>query len=87
MDISELCESKGTNVHGIVVGELSPVKESHNKAGVHYFDGQLSNGKKTARIVSFAPTVRGKLERLKQSSEVAVVSNCIVQRIKQEVGK
>ena len=49
MDIWEVCESQGTTVHGMVVGELSPVKDSRGKAGVRYFEGQLSDGKKTVQ--------------------------------------
>ena len=63
LDISELFESKGMTVHGIVVGDLSPIKESRNKANVRYFDGQSCDGKKTAWLVSFEPKLREELQR------------------------
>ena len=34
-------------VHGVLVGHLSPVKESRGKAAVKYSKGKLTDGKKT----------------------------------------
>ena len=51
MDVSEVCKAKGATVHGVLVGHWSPVKESHGKPGVKYFEGKLNDGKKTLRIV------------------------------------
>ena len=34
-------------VHGVVVGEVSPVKTSSKNRAVKYFDGRFSDGKKT----------------------------------------
>ena len=56
MKVSEVCETKGVTVHQVIVGELSPVKESRGKVGVKYFEGQLSDGKKTV-MVSFEPNL------------------------------
>ena len=52
MVVSEVCDMKGA---GMLEGELSHVKDRHSKVGVRYFEGQLSDGKKTVRIVSFEP--------------------------------
>ena len=82
MDVSEVCEMKGATVHGMPVGELSPVKDSRSKVGVRYFEGQLSDGKKTVRIVSFEPKLRSDLERMKNSSESLALMNCSVQKCK-----
>ena len=82
MDVSEVCEAKGATVHGVLVGHLSPVKESHGKAGVKYFKGKLSDGKKTLRIVSFEPKLLGDLERITNSGERVAVVNCSVQKSK-----
>ena len=51
MDVSEVCEAKGATVHGVLIGKLSPVKESRSTVGVRYFEGQFSDGKKTVRIM------------------------------------
>ena len=82
MDVSEVCEAKGATVHGMLIGELSPVKESRSTVGVRYFEGQFSDGKKTVRIVSFEPKLRSDLERLKNSSESVALMNCSVQKSK-----
>ena len=39
--------------HGVLVGELSPMKDSRSTVGVRYFEGQFSDGKKTVRSISF----------------------------------
>ena len=36
-----------STVHGIVIGELSPVKTSKKRSDVKYFDGAFSDGRKT----------------------------------------
>lgn len=87
MDVSEVSETKGATVYGVLVGELSPIKDSRGKAGVRYFEGKLSDGKKTIRMVSFAPNLRGDLEKLRKSDEGVAVVNCIVQKSKMSVGE
>ena len=59
MDVSDVkaSTSSGT-VHGVFVGELSPVKTSSKNRAVKYFDGRFSEGKKTVRLVSFDPNLR-----------------------------
>lgn len=51
-------------VHGVVGGQVSPLKTSKTKSGVRYFDGFFSDGKKMVRMISFNP----KLLLLKLSS-------------------
>ena len=87
MDISEVCESQGATVHGVVVGELSPVKDSRGKAGVQYFEGQLSDGKKTVRMVSFELKLRSDLDRFRKSSEEVELVNCCIKRSKMSGGE
>ena len=59
MDVSEVAEevaSSGTGtVHGIIVGQVSPVKTSKNATDVKFFKGQISDGVKTMRLDSFKP--------------------------------
>ena len=53
-DVSEVDSAcTDMSIHGIVT-QLSPVKVSHKNEKVRYFDGKLSDGKKTLRVVSFA---------------------------------
>ena len=48
MAVSEtsVSSSPGT-VHGVIVGQISPLKTSKTKSGVRYFDGSFSDGRKT----------------------------------------
>ena len=57
-EVSEIAESKSTNVHGVVT-EVSPVKKSKCNPSVKYFDGKISDGKESVHIVSFEPSLRG----------------------------
>ena len=51
-------------------------------SGVRYCEGQLSDGKKTVRIVSFKLKLRSDLEGMKNSSESVALMNCSVQKSK-----
>ena len=82
-----MCESQGATVHGVVVGELSPVKDSRGKAGVRYFEGQLSDGKKTVRMVSFEPKLRSDLDRFRKSGKGVELVNCCIKRSKMSGGE
>ena len=55
MDVSEVCEAKGATVHGLLIGELSPVKESRSTVGVRYFEGQFSDGQPPPSEVFTSP--------------------------------
>ena len=44
-DVSEIAESGGAAVHGVVTN-LSPVKESKKNTSVQYFHGTISDGRK-----------------------------------------
>ena len=67
MDLSDLvisttgASSSGT-VHGILVGEVSPIKTSRKRNDIKYFEGQFSDGKKTVCLVSFEPKLRGQMD-------------------------
>ena len=53
MDALEVCERIGVTVHGVLVDQLSPAKESRGKAGAKYFEGKLTDWKKILRSVTF----------------------------------
>ena len=55
-DVSEAEECGIAVVHGVVV-EVTPVKKSRSDKKVKYFNGQISDGKKSVRLVSFQPHV------------------------------
>ena len=55
-DVSEAEESVGAAVHGVVT-QLSPVKVSKRNPTVRYFDGKMSDGRKSVRVVSFDPSL------------------------------
>ena len=48
-DASDIEESTGACVHGVVT-HLSPVKVSKRNSSVRYFDGQMSDGRKSVRL-------------------------------------
>ena len=49
MDALKVCERIGVTVHGVLVDQLSPAKESHGK----YFEGKLTDWKKILRSFTF----------------------------------
>ena len=71
MDVSNLIVSIGASslgtVHGVLVGEVSPIKTSRKRNNVKYFEGQCSDGKKTVRLVTFEPKVRGQLDEAQKA--------------------
>ena len=77
-DVSEMEEGKGVCVHGVPVN-VSPARESRNTKGVFfYFEANLSDGKKCARVVSFDTVHRVILKKAEGS--VVALSNSIVKR-------
>ena len=67
-------------MEGIFVGPVSPIKTSRNNAKVKYFEGQLSDGSKTVRFVSFEPKLRSQVEQAKEGLRGAALANCTVKR-------
>ncbi len=49
-DVSEIEECQSATVHSVVT-QLSPVKTSRKNSSVRYFDGRMSDGKKSVRVV------------------------------------
>ena len=50
MDPSNIQESKLATVHGIFVGDVSPIKVSRKCADRKYFEANLSDGNKTLQV-------------------------------------
>lgn len=81
MDISEAIASfSPITLHGVVVGQVSPLKSSKTKNRVRYFDGSFSDGKKTLRMISFDPKMRDGFEEAKKNQSSVALRNCIVKR-------
>ncbi len=77
MEVSDMSISNSAMVHGV-----SPVKCNRTKAEVKHFEGQLSDGKKTVRMVWFEPKLRAEVEQARVSGEGVAVTNCCVQESK-----
>lgn len=86
MDVSEMTESTSAVVHCALVGPVSPVKCSHS-SNVEFFEARASDGKKTARLISFEPKLRDKLEKAQESKQEVAITNCSVQRNKRSGSK
>lgn len=72
-DVSEVEESTGAAVHGVVT-QLSPLKVSRHNPTVHYFDGRMSDGRKSVRVVSFDPSLRSAMESARtKGSSVTII--------------
>ena len=80
MEISDLVPSGSASVEGVFVGPVSPIKTSRNNAKVKYFEGQLSDGSKTVRFVSFEPKLRSQVEQAREGLRGVSLANCTVKR-------
>ena len=81
MDVSDVEPSTSSGTfHGIVIGELSPIKTSSRNSAVKCFNGRFGDGKKTVRLVSFDPKLRTRLDEVKKSGCGVALENCLVKR-------
>ena len=69
MEVSEMHQSSTATVHGMVVGELSPIKTSRKRSSVKYFEGNISDGRKVARMISFEPSLRSEIQQIKDCGD------------------
>ncbi len=83
MEVSELDVSNAATIHGVFVVEVSPVKCGRRNPDVKYFEGRMTDGKKTVSVISFEPRLRTEVENARKSSEGVALTNCLVQRTKQ----
>jgi len=82
MDVSQVASSGTGTVHCMVIGEVSPVKSSKNRPEVKYFHGQISDGLKTMRLVSFDPGLRAKLQEAQKDKGSVALQNCFIKRVR-----
>ena len=50
MEVSEVASSGTGTIHGIIIGQVSPIKSSKKQSDVKCFKGQIRNGVKTMRL-------------------------------------
>ena len=79
-DVSEAEESVGAAVHGVVT-QLSPVKVSKRNPTVRYFDGKMSDGRKSVRVVSFDPSLRSAMESAHTKGSSVTLVNCHIKAV------
>ena len=80
MDPSNVEEKKQATVHGVFVGDLSPIKVSRKCPDRKYFEANLSDGRKTIRMVSFDPNLRKTVEEAHKEKREVAVTKCSVKR-------
>ena len=79
-DISEIREVSPQAVVRGVITELSPIRDSPSATPVKYFNGKITDGRKTIRLVSFGPKHElhtGLLKARAEGSSVEI-TNCQV---------
>ena len=81
VDVSEeIMSPSPVTVHGVVVGGVSPMKNSKTKSGIKYFDGTFTDGKKALRMVSFDPKLHDQFEEAQKNQYPFALRNCFVKR-------
>ena len=74
-DVSTMSPSKAARVHGVVVGQLSPIKCSRKNSSTKYFEGHFSDGKMTTRMVSFEPKLHLEMENARKNNQEITLNN------------
>ena len=78
IDVSEVKEASScTTVCGVIT-TLSPIKVSTKNSQLKYFDGEICDGKKSIRIVSFNSRLRDEMEKAHQEKAPLAVVDCQV---------
>jgi len=83
LDVSNLVPCSSANVEGVFVGEMSPIKTSRSNCNVKYFEGELSDGCKTVRFISFEPKLHSKINEARGNLHGVSLKNCTVKRSRQ----
>ena len=85
-DISDITPSKSARVHGVVVGQISPIKSSKRDPSMKYFEGNLMDGKKTIRMVAFEPKIRAEIESARDKCQEILLSDVTVKKNARSIG-
>ena len=54
------------------------MKESRKSSSIKYFEGKMTDGKKTVRMVCFLPKLRPQLEVHREKKTVATLIGCSI---------
>ena len=80
MSVSEIdSEEKDLCIHGVPIS-LSPKKKSRRNESLSYFDGSLSDGKKSLRMVSLNTNLFPQMKKAEESESVLAVNHADVKR-------
>ncbi len=78
-DMSKVEETDSTSLHGAITF-LSPMKESSN--GTQFFNGSITDGKTTLKLVGFKPVDQDKIKDLMDKSKPIVFDDCQIRKAK-----
>lgn len=84
LQIEAPCEK--VTVHGLVTS-LSPIKASKKNDSVKYFNANLTNGKKSIRVVSFSPNIHTQMEKFQMEATPVALSDCQVKEVSSQFSK
>lgn len=76
-DFSQLEEVPSTDVHAVVT-KVSPLKKA--RSGNSYFEGYVSDGNSSLRMVGFDSKLQEELESYCNTERAAVLRNCVIQK-------
>ena len=82
MTVSDMKVSSTATVHGVFVGDVSPVKCGKNDPARQWFDSSFTDGTKMTRIVCFNPRLRNEVVTAKESGETMAISKCQIKLCK-----
>ena len=71
-----MTSSSPVTVHGMVVGQVSPLKTSRSNSSMKYFNGSFTDVKKTLRIISFDPKLHNQFEEVQKSCTSVALKKC-----------
>ena len=64
----------------LIVTQLSPIKESRKNKRIKYFNSQVTDGKKTARAISFDPTLWSAFKESLDGKKPLQLTNCSIKK-------
>ena len=76
-EIDSLEEPVSTASHHAVVSSLSPVKKGRNS---DYFEGTVTDGKSTVRLVGFKRSQQSKIQRFMHKQQPILLDDCEIKK-------
>ena len=75
MNVSEVASFGTGTIHGIIIGQVLPVKASKKRPDVKYSEVQISDGVKTMRLMSFEPILLSKVKEAQKTKQSMALQN------------